>query len=157
MTDKYGKGGFVQISTLFRLFTVLLVEGSSETGDFRHLEREHFYHIYWLLWTYLSWKMSLLVICKIFGLFLNSLTTDDKYSLLNRDNILILQPLQMQLFQKPKAFLNFFLHFRNLCWILNIFNKKMTQISYGFLNLHNPQNVVRWLSKKSRFRGPFDK
>ena len=34
-----------------------------------------------------SWKMSLLVIWKILGLFINTLTADGKYSLFNRDNI----------------------------------------------------------------------
>ena len=33
----------------------------------------------------LSWKRSLLVIWKILGLFVNTLTADDKYFFLNRD------------------------------------------------------------------------
>ena len=45
-----------------------------------------------------SWKKSVLVICKILGLFANTLTADDKYSLLNKNNLL--QHLQMQLSQK---------------------------------------------------------
>ena len=39
-------------------------------------------------------------------LFVNTLTTDDKYSLLNRDNLT--QPIQTQLSQKQKANLNIF-------------------------------------------------
>ena len=31
--------------------------------------------------------MSLLLICKILGLFVNLLAADEKYSLLNRDNL----------------------------------------------------------------------
>ena len=50
-------------------------------------ERQHLYHIYWSLWRQFSWKNSLLVICKTLGLFANPLTADDKYSLLNRDNL----------------------------------------------------------------------
>ena len=34
-----------------------------------------------------SHKMSLLVICEILGLFVNTSTADDKYSLFNRENL----------------------------------------------------------------------
>ena len=82
-------------------------------------ERHHLYSIYWSLWNQFRWKRCLLVICKILGLFVNTLTAEDKFSLLNRDN------LQEQLRCKywKKAFLNFLFHFRNLDSILNI-NKK---------------------------------
>ena len=63
------------------------------------------YHIYWSLWKQFSWKKSLLVIRKI-GLFVKALASDDKYSLLNRDNLL--QHLQRQLSEKEKTFLNLF-------------------------------------------------
>ena len=39
----------------------------------------------------------------------NLFTADDKYSLLKRDNLT--QPIQMQLSQKQKIFLNFVLYF----------------------------------------------
>ena len=51
----------------------------------------------------------------------------------------------------------FFLHFRNSYSIFNIFNKKMTLIANVFLNLRIPKNVVRVMSKKTRFRGHMDK
>ena len=51
----------------------------------------------------------------------------------------------------------FFLNFRNLDSILNIFRKKMIFIADVFLNLRTPKNVVRKKSKKVPFRGPFDK
>ena len=47
----------------------------------------HFYHIYCSLWRQLSWRKSLLVICKFLTMFVNILTADDKYSLLNRNNL----------------------------------------------------------------------
>ena len=50
--------------------------------------------------------MSLLVLCKILRLFVNTLTADDKYSLLNRDNLT--QPIQILLSQKQKTFSQFF-------------------------------------------------
>ena len=42
-------------------------------------------------------------------MFVNTLTADDQYSLLNRDNLT--QPIRTQLFQKQKAFSRFFLAF----------------------------------------------
>ena len=44
----------------------------------------------------------MLVPCKILGLFVNTLTDDDKYSLLYRDNLT--QPIQILVSQKPKTF-----------------------------------------------------
>ena len=44
----------------------------------------------------------MLVLCKILGLFLNTLTEDDKYSLLYRENLM--QQIQTLLSQKPKSF-----------------------------------------------------
>ena len=42
-------------------------------------------------------------------MFVNTLTADDQYSLLNRDNLT--QPIGTQLFQKQKDFSQFFLAF----------------------------------------------
>ena len=44
----------------------------------------------------------MLVLCKILSLFVNTLTDDDKYSLLYRDNLT--QPIQILLSQKRKTF-----------------------------------------------------
>ena len=72
-----------------------------------------------------SWENSLLVTCKILGLCFNTLTADDKYCLLNKDNLS--QDLLMQLSQKRKTyslfFFWFFLHVGNLDSIFNIFKK----------------------------------
>ena len=87
-----------------------------------------------------GWK-SLWVICKILGLFVNPLTSNDKYSLLNTGNLL--QQFQMQLFQKQKQHPNLFLHFLNFVSIFNILKKTMTLIADIFLNLRAPKNVVR--------------
>ena len=118
--------------------------------------QQHLYHIYWSLWKQFSWKKSLLVIFKILGLFLNPLSADDKYYLLKRGNLL--QHFQIQLSRKRNILSQFFfLNFRNLDSILNIFRKKMIFIADVFLNLRTPKNVVRKKSKKVPFRGPFDK
>ena len=44
----------------------------------------------------------MLVVCKILGLFVNTLTEDEKYSLLYRDNLT--QQIQILLYQKRKTF-----------------------------------------------------
>ena len=54
----------------------------------------------------MTWKMSLLVICEIVGLFLNTMTADDKYSLRNREDSPELMP--MELLQKQMTFSYFF-------------------------------------------------
>ena len=46
----------------------------------------------------MSWKKSLLVICQILRQFVNTLTADDKYSLIIKD--ILTEPIQMQLFEK---------------------------------------------------------
>ena len=49
------------------------------------------------------------MIHKILGLFLNTLTVDDKHYMLNRDNLT--EPIQPQLSQKEKTFSEFFFAF----------------------------------------------
>ena len=44
----------------------------------------------------------MLVLCKILGLFVNTMTDDGMYSLLYRDNLT--QQIQMLLYQKAKTF-----------------------------------------------------
>ena len=48
----------------------------------------------------------MLVLCKILRLFVNTLTDNDKYCLLYRDNLT--QQIQILLSQKPKTFSQFF-------------------------------------------------
>ena len=59
--------------------------------------------------------------------------------------------------KSQKLFLNYFLHFRNLHETLNICEKKMSFIADLFVKLRTPKNVVRYMSKKSRSKGPFDR
>ena len=54
--------------------------------------------IHWSLPIQLSWKKSLLLTWKILGLLVNTLAADEKYPVLNRDNLMI--PTQMQFSQK---------------------------------------------------------
>ena len=75
-------------------------------------ERQNLYHIYWSTRRQFSCKKSLLVIWKSLRLFVNTMSAVDKCSLPNTDNLM--QPIHLQLSQKLKFFLNFFLHFQNL-------------------------------------------
>ena len=50
-------------------------------------EPHHLYQIFCSLWRQLSWRKSLLVICEVLRMFVNILTADDEYSLLNTDNL----------------------------------------------------------------------
>ena len=59
--------------------------------------------------------------------------------------------------KNENVFLNYFLHFRNLHEILNICKKKMSFIADLFAKLRTPKNVVRYMSKKSCFKGPFNR
>ena len=70
---------------------------------------QHLHQIYWSLWIKLSWKESLLVIQKIFGLLVNTLSTDKKYSFFNRGKAT--QPIQMQISKKQKKFPIYFFVF----------------------------------------------
>ena len=75
-------------------------------------EGQNLYHIYWSTRRQFSCKKSLLVICKSLRLFVNTMSAVDKCSLPNTDNLM--QPIHIQLSQKLKTFLNFFLDFQNL-------------------------------------------
>ena len=87
-----------------------------------------------------SCEKPVLVMCKIFELFLNTLTAEDKYSLLERDNLLT--HAQMQISQKQKTFSEFFLTSLKLRFNFEHLKKKMTFIADVFLNLRTPKNLV---------------
>ena len=80
------------------------------------------YHNHRSLPRKLSWKNSLLLTCKILGLLVNTLATDEKYPLFNRDNLTI--PIQMQLFEKQKTFPEFFPKFLKSRLNFKHFDKK---------------------------------
>ena len=83
------------------------------------------------------------------------MTADDKCSLLNRDNLT--QPIPTQLSQKQKAFSDFYLIFSKSTLNFEHFQTKMTFIADLLPELRTPKNVVRYISKKSRFKRSFDK
>ena len=72
--------------------------------------------------------MSVLVVSKIFRLFVNTLIPDDKYFLSNKE--ILSQPIQFQLCKKRNNFLKFLVHFRNLHLVLNYSKKTLSLIPY---------------------------
>ena len=66
--------------------------------------------------------MSLLVISEILGLFVNTLSSYDKYSLCNSENLW--QPIQMLLAKKQKTYFEFFAPFLKSTSNCEYFEKK---------------------------------
>ena len=64
----------------------------------------------------------MLVLCKILRLFVNTLTADDKYSLLNRDKLM--QPIKILLSQNRKTLYRFFFAFLKSTLNFEHFQKK---------------------------------
>ena len=88
-------------------------------------------------------------------MFFNALTADDKYSLLNTDNLS--QPIRTPLPQKERAFSEFLLAFSKSTLKFEHFQKKDYPIADFFPKLRSPKNVVRYKFKKSSFKGPFER
>ena len=83
---------------------------------------------------------SALVWSEILTLFVNTLTTDDKYS---RQNMLnITQYLEAPLSQKQKIFCGFFIAFLKCPFHLENLKKKMSILAYFFPELLTPKELV---------------
>ena len=86
-------------------------------------------------------KKSTLVLCIILRLFFNTLTADDKYSLLNIDNLT--QPIQILLSQKQKTFSQFFSAFLKPALNFEHFQKKEDLIADVFQKLPSAKKVIK--------------
>ena len=84
--------------------------------------QRYLYRICSSLRTYFCWKKSMLVLCKFLKLLVRTLTDDDKYSLLYRENLT--QPIQILLSQKQKTFSQFFSKFSESTLNFEHFQKK---------------------------------
>ena len=82
----------------------------------------------------------MLVLCKILGLFVNTLSEDDKYCLLYRDNLT--QPIQILLSHKQKTFSEFFSPFLKSTLNFEHFQKKINLIADVFPKLPSPKIVI---------------
>ena len=65
--------------------------------------------------------------------------------------------IQMNLSKKQKIFSEFFSAFFKSALNFEHFQKKMTLIAYVFPKLTTTKNVLRQMSKSSRFREPVDR
>ena len=65
--------------------------------------------------------------------------------------------IQMHLSQKQKIFSKFFSSFFKSALYFEHFQKKMTLIAYVFPKVPTTKNVLRQMSKSSRFREPVDR
>ena len=68
-----------------------------------------------------------------------------------------MQKIRTILSQKQKPFNVFFLEFSKSALNLQHFEKKMNLIADFFPKLRTPENVARYMSKKSRLKGFFDR
>ena len=98
----------------------------------------------------LSWKKSLLVICKILGLFGNIMTADKKHSLVNCDNFT--QAIQMQLSKKEETFSDFYCPFLNFRLTFENFGKNTNLIGNKLTKIRTPKYLVRPMPKETHFR-----
>ena len=101
-------------------------------------ERQYLYHIYCSFISRLTYKKSLLVICKILRLFVNTLTANGKSSLLNIDNLR--QPIQM-LSQKQKIFSQFSSASLRCSLSFEILNKKYDPRSWCIFKITDSEKL----------------
>ena len=101
----------------------------------------HLYPIDWSLKIQFSWKQSALLTCQILGLLVNTLAADEKYPVLNRDNLTI--PIQMQLSQKQKTFSEFFAAFLKFRVNFEYFEKTDDPHRFFIFEVTDSENVVR--------------
>ena len=83
------------------------------------------------------------------------MAADEKYPALTRDNLTI--PIQMQWAQKQKTFSQFSAAFLKFKLNFEYFETKYDTHRFCISEVADCKNVVKEMSKKSRFRGPFDK
>ena len=87
-------------------------------------------------------KKILLEICKVLALFINTLTVDDNYSFLNRDNLT--QQIQILLCKKKTHFFVIILPcVISVDPIFKILKRKMALIAYVFSKFRTTKSVVR--------------
>ena len=84
--------------------------------------------------------MSLLEKWKFFSRFLNTLTADDKFSLISRDNWM--QTIQTHLSKKQIIFSEYFSKFFESALHFEHFQKKMTLIAYVLPKLPTTKDVL---------------
>ena len=82
---------------------------------------QHLFRIHWSLVRKLSSRKSLLLTCQILGPPVNTLAADERYPVLNRDDLSV--GSQIQLSQKQKTFSQFFAAFLKFSLNFQYFQK----------------------------------
>ena len=100
------------------------------------------------------WEKSVLDTWKFFRPFLHTLTANDKYSLNSKDKWM--ETIQMHLSQKGNIFGQFFSAVFQSTLNFEHFQKKMALIAYVLTKLPTTKQVLRWMSKPFRLRGPLE-
>ena len=98
---------------------------------------QHFDYTHWSLPSQLNLKKSLLLTCQILGLLLNTLAADEKYPVLNRDNLTI--PIHIQLSQKQITFSQFLAPILKSSLNFKHLEKQMTLTAFVFTKLQTPK------------------
>ena len=86
-------------------------------------------------------QKSLLDLSKFFTPFLNTVTADDRYSLISKNKWM--QTIQMHLSQKPKIFSELYGAFFESVLNFEHFQTKMNLIAYVFTKLPTTNDVLR--------------
>ena len=112
----------------------------------------HFSPFDLLIKDHLSWNIFLILRSEILGLFVNTVTANEKYSTHYRDAFA--KSIQIQLSKKLNVFLNSLLSFWNFHKILNVLKKKKRLIAYLFPIFLTLKCRVIQMSKRSCLRTP---
>ena len=118
-------------------------------------ESQYLYHIHFSLARKLFSKKSLLLTCQILGLCANTLATDKRYPVLNRESLTI--RIQMQLSPRKNFFFLFYAPFLKSILNFKLFESEDDLHRFCIFEVTDSENVVREMSKKCRFRGWFEK
>ena len=102
---------------------------------------QHLYQIHWSLPNQLGWKTSPLLTCQIFWLLVNRFAANEKYPVLNRDNLTI--PIQIYLSEIQKTFSQFFVEFLKSSINLKYFQKKDDPHRLCVSEITASENAVR--------------
>ena len=117
--------------------------GNQRVQEFQTLSksaRHHYYPTVPWIWDKLSWKNCRLVRFEILALLVNTLTTDDKYSSRNIQNLT--QQLQTTMSQKQKPFYRISITYVKSRTSSDDFVKKMSLLAQVFMILLMPKKVV---------------
>ena len=104
-------------------------------------ELQTLYHVQWSLARIFCSKKCLLLTFQILALLVNKLATEEKYRVLNEDNLTI--PIQMQLSQESKTFSLFFAAFSKSTLNFKYFEKKDDPHSFCISKITDSENLAR--------------